>query len=401
MKRIYDNLAQKHFKSCEQMLFLAGPRQVGKTTVSKNCKKLTEKYIYLNWDFDADQQLILDGAAKLIQRYEVEQVGNTKVLLAFDELHKFKNWRNFLKGLYDKYKHIMQFVVTGSARFDIFKVVGDSLMGRYFSYCVHPISVAELVNIELPVLAIREPRKVALETIKQLLVFGGFPEPFLKQDLKFHRQWNRLRTEQLFNDDIRDLTKIAEIAQLKLLTRLLSQQSGSLINYASLANKVQVTSVTIQKWLYMLQGFYYCFTIQPWSTNITRSLIKQPKVYLWDWSEIDDLGMRYENLVACALKKAVDFWNESGFGEYGLYFVRDKEKQEVDFLVTQGDKPYVLVEAKVAQTNITKSMYYYAEKLKPAHAFNVVLELDYIDKNCFDYKEPVTVPAATFLSQLV
>jgi predicted AAA+ superfamily ATPase len=151
-----------------------------------------------------------------------------------------------------------------------------------------------------------------------------------------------------------------------------------------------------------LKNLYFCFTIQPWSKNLTRALVKEPKIYLWNWALIEDSGARLENFVASHLYKAVQFWTDCGFGEYGLYYLRDKEKREVDFLITKDRKPWILVEAKAAgNTGISRWLYYYQEKLKVPYAFQIAFDLPYVDKDCFAFNEPVIVPAKTFLSQLI
>lgn len=401
MDRIYDKLLEKHFNSYSQMAFLVGPRQVGKTTISKHCEKLTDNYVYLNWDYMEDQILMLEGASKVIEKYRLNKITSRKAILAFDEIHKYQHWRNYLKGLYDKYSESLNFIITGSAKLDIFRTTGDSLMGRYLPYNIHPLSVRELIDTTLPDQEIKAPLKIDPKLFKDLITCGGFPNPLLKQDTGFYKRWIKLRSEQLFDDDIRNITRIHEIAQLKLLSMILKQQAGELLNYARLSKKVGVTIDTIKAWIGTLSGFYYCFSITPWSTNVIRSLIKTPKLYLWDWSEIEDIGAKHENIVACHLKKAIDFWNDTGLGNYQLFFLRDKEKNEVDFLVTKDSKPWFLVEVKSSDTSMSQSLYRFQEQTKAKHAFQVVFNLDYVDKDCFEYTTPVVVPAMTFLSQLV
>jgi len=401
MDRIYDHLVEKHFRLYKQMVFLLGPRQVGKTTVSQHGKKLTDHYVYLNWDVEDDQKLLLEGQSKVIEKYALGAVSNTKKILALDEIHKYSQWRNYVKGIYDKYGEMISIIITGSSKLDVFRVVGDSLMGRYFRYHVHQFSVRELLDQTLPDKDIREPLRIDPKLFQDLITYGGFPDPLLKQDAEVHRMWLKLRSEQLFQDDMKDLMRIHNIAQLKLLTRILQQQVGQLLNYTSLASKVQVSVNTIQSWISTLSGFYYCFTINPWSKNVARALIKNPKLYLWDWSEVDDIGARHENMMACHLKKAVDFWNDTGKGDYELFFMRDKEKNEVDFLVTKDSEPWFLVEVKSTDQSMSKSLYKFQEQIKAKHAFQVVFNLPYVERNCFEFTQPVIIPASTFLSQLV
>lgn len=404
MKRIYEAVIQEHFADNRQMLFLMGPRQVGKTTTSLEVSQPNPRHFYFNWDTQEDRALIIEGAVAVAEAMSLQQLRDPEWLpvVVFDELHKYGKWKNFLKGFFDHYSQEVRILVTGSARLDVYRVGGDSLMGRYFLYRLHPISIAEIAN---PVLRKTEisprPFRIEEEDFQALVDFGGFPEPFLKRSHQFYTRWRRLRTQQLFEEDIRDLTRIQETGQIQMLAELLRRQAGQLVNYTALANKVNVAVDTVRRWMETLKSFYYCFTLQPWSKNVARSLLKEPKAYLWDWSLVDDLGGRVENFIASHLWKAVQFWTDRGLGEYGLYFLRDKEQREVDFLVTKNDQPWFLVEVKSSVGGISKSLYYYREVLGVRHAFQVAFNMEYVDSDCFAVEGPVVVPARTFLSQLV
>ena len=388
MKRFYLPIIQKHFAENSQMLFLVGPRQVGKTTISKQLAETYVEKLYLNWDVIKDRALILTGQDFIESIIPSNRARAQKPLVIFDEIHKFDQWKNYLKGFYDIYKDKLDILVTGSARMDIYMQGGDSLMGRYFLCHVHPFSAKEI-----------SPSNNSLDILYQ---FGGFPEPFLKQDGSFSQKWHSLREKQLIYEDIKNLATISEINQLEVLAMLLKNQAGQLMNRSNLAKKVQVTVPTISRWLKILEKFYYCFAVTPYSTNITRSLIKEHKIYLWDWSLIDDPGMKFENFIASHLLKAIDYWNDTGVGSYRLHFIRNKDQKEVDFLVTQNAEPWFLVEAKLSDSNrISESLGYYKKQIGAKHAFQVVYNLPYLDVDCFTYREPMIVPASTFLLQLV
>lgn len=301
--------------------------------------------------------------------------------------------------MYSQKTHI---VVTGSARLDVYQAGGDSLMGRYFLYRIHPISVAEIINHHPAEHDIQEQHEISENDFRALWSFGGFPQPFIKQNKSFHLRWKKLRDHQIFQEDIRDLTHIHEISQMKLLAELLRLQVGQLLNRTNLANKINVTVNTVNRWIEVLSRLYYCYTITPWHKNISRGLIKEPKPYLWDWSLIDDEGEKAENFIASHLLKAVHFWNDRGLGEYSLHFIRDKDKNEVDFLVVKDKQPWFLVEVKKSHNHhISHQLIKFQEQLQAKHAFQVVIGLPYEDINCFKYHEPIIVPAMTFLSQLV
>ncbi len=402
MFRIYDEIIKDHFHNNDQMLLIAGPRQVGKTTTSKTAANLTNNFNYLSWDSDGHKMLILNGQTAIAEYCGIQQLREQKPVVVFDEIHKYEGWKNFLKGFYDSYHDQINIIVTGSSRLDIFKKGGDSLMGRYFLYRMHPLSVAECITTELIDQEIRKPRPIKQKDWDSLITMGGFPKPFLKNDPRFYKRWQRLRSQQLIREDIRDLSRIHEIDRLEVLSQLLKLQAGQLTNYSSLAKKIRVSVDTITRWINTLESFYYCFTIKPWSKNISRSLIKEPKVYLWDWSQIQDKGMRFENFIASHLLKAVHFWTDQGFGEYELYFLRDLEKREVDFLISKDGQPWFLVEVKhTNNSSISKNLLYFQEQSKAPHAFQVVKNMSYVNKDCFAVNKPVIVPAKTFLSQLI
>jgi len=405
MKRIYDSLIQRYLQQYNQMLFLSGPRRVGKSTLSLGGKKLTKNFAYYNWDNYEHKKIIITGGEQIIETLNLQKLypkEEAKPILVFDEIHKYSKWKSFLKDFFDTYGERIHIIVTSSSKLNICKKGGDSLLGRYFSYRVHPISVAECVDIELGTQEVRKPKTIKSGIFQALFEFGGFPETFIKKDRRFSNRWQCLCKEQLFRQDVRDLTRVQEISQLEMLAELVYQQSGQLVNYSNLANKINVSVDTIRRWFEILNSFYYCFTIRPWTKNISRSLLKEPKVYQWDWSNVKDVEARAENFVASHLLKAVHFWTDYGFGNYNLYFLRDKEKHEVDFIVTKDDKPWFMVDVKYSNdSSISKNLFLFQKQTNALHAFQVVFDMEPVDQDCFSYREPVIVPVQTLLSQLV
>lgn len=383
------------------MIFLMGPRQVGKTTVSLESAALWPKHFYFNWDNPSEKLLFLEGPSAIAKQAGLDELTEQKPILIFDEIHKYGKWKNFLKGFFDLYEKKTKIIVTGSARLNIYKKGGDSLMGRYFYYRIHPLSVAEIVSPILIEEEIRPPAPITASDWAALLEHGGFPEPFIQRSKAFSRRLRAIRKDQLFREDIRDGTRIQELGQLELLAEILRKQAAESMDYQSLSKKVGVSIDTIRRWLEVLKSFYYCFSVQPFSKNITRSLIKKPKLYLWDWSLVDEEGHRNENLVACHLLKATHFWNDRGFGEYGLYYLRTKDKIETDFLVTKDKKPWFLVEVKTKAKGISPALHHFQKETQAPHAFQVAFDLPFVNKNCFEEKGPIIVPAQTLLSQLV
>ena len=317
-----------------------------------------------------------------------------------DEIHKFVRWKSFLKGFFDLYEDRTSIIVTGSARLDIYKRGGDSLMGRYFLYHMHPLGVAELVRPDLDVREIHAPRPVSDADWGALWDHGGFPEPFTRRDRRFTVRWRKLRREQLFREDLRDLTKIADLTGVRILSELLLARAGSQIVTASLAREIGVAETTVKTWTATLEYFHEGFRVRPWFRNVENSIRKTPKWYQRDWCEVADEGARFENLVACHLLKAVDMWNDLGLGDYALHYVRNKAKEEVDFLVAKDGRPWFLVEAKLSDVRLSPSLASMQKATGAAHAFQVVRDLPYVDADAFSRPTPVAVSARSFLSQL-
>jgi hypothetical protein len=377
------------------MAFVSGPRQVGKTTV---CQPLATAY--LNWDDPENRRTIMIGMTDFMSKLSIPS-GKEKPLLVLDELHKNKRWKGVLKGLFDGYGGKVGMIVTGSARMDIYRKGGDSLMGRYFPFHMHPFSVAELIRQTPPVDPIQLPGMIKDGEFKALWEYGGFPEPFIKRERSFSLRWRSLRRHQLLREEVRDTTRIQELAQLEHLEMLLAERSGQQLTYGNLASEIGVTLVTARKWVETLAGLYHGFLLRPWYQNVARSLRKEPKWYLRDWSGVEDPGARTETFIACHLLKAVEGWTDMGLGVFELRYLRDKDKREVDFVVIRDRKPWLLVEAKKSDQGLNPALGYFQKRIKAEHAFQVVLDLPYAEIDCFEYHDPTVVPALTFLSQLI
>lgn len=402
MDRFYKNRIENCLEEYSKMVFISGPRQVGKTTIAKGIIKNKANSTYLNWDYIPDRQKILNEAPKIFEDI-VAIKSNEKTQIVLDEVHKFNDWKNLIKGFYDKFNEDIEFIITGSAKLNIYKKGGDSLMGRYINFTVHPLSVSELAGnyTSENSAGLRVYENISRDKFEQLLHFGGFVEPFLKSSERFHRIWSNQRFEQFFREDIRNIEDINNIYSLELLASILKEQASGLTNYTNLANKVRVSDQTVRRWLSLLEKHYYCFSIRPWSKNIARSFLKEPKYFLWDWSQVTDHGIRFENFIASHLRKAVDYWNERGFGVFSLNYIRDKQKREVDFVVTKNNNPWFLVEAKLKDHSISRSLKYFHNLINPEFSFQVVRDMQGFEGSCFDKPGVWVVPAITFLSELV
>ena len=398
-KRLYDTLLSDHLSSQRQMAFVSGPRQVGKTTT---CRNLCNEY--LNWDNTDDRQEIVKGPAIIAERLRLDRLTELRPVALFDELHKFSKWKQFLKGFFDTYAEQVNIVVTGSSRMDIYRRGGDSLMGRYFLYRMHPFSVAETICQDLPSQEqiIRQPKLIGADEFSALWIHGGYPEPFLKRDSRFSRRWQNLRLQQLLREDVRDLTQIHQLGQLEILVNLLTSRSAHQLIYSNLASEVQVSVDTARRWIDTLCNLHLGFLVRPWFKNITRSLRKEPKWFLRDWANVKDIGDKAETFIACHLLKAVEGWNDLGLGDFQLGYLRDKNQREVDFIITKDGTPWFLAETKHADTKLSPSLRYYQQQTQAPFAFQVVIETDYVEADCFGTPgRAIVVPAKTFLSQLL
>jgi len=395
MKRVYETIIRDYFHRNGEMLFVSGARQVGKTTAGRS---VCERGCYLDWDVQEDRIDIIQGQRHLAQRIGSE-TGQT---IVFDELHKYADWKNFIKGFYDLYSKLdWKVFVTGSTRLDTYRKGGDSLLGRYFHLQMFPFSTAELVRTCFTGQTICFPQEIDPATWESLLAYGGFPQPLLKADRRFQRQWQRTRQDRLFQEDIRTLGGAYDLAKIELLAELIQLNATSALNYSSYARTIRASVESIQRWIVLLQQLSFCFTLRPWTKNISRSIAKEPKIFLSDWSGITDPGKRNENFIACALLKAVVGWNDTGLGNYALHFIRTKEKREVDFIVTSDGDPWLLVEAKTSETTLSPQLGYFQKMIGAPHALQAVINLPYQEIDCFALQIPAVVPARTLLSQLL
>ncbi len=359
-----------------KMAFLSGPRQVGKTTAAREFQKTFSQSLYLNWDIITDQKKLLKSP------YFFEE-GNRDpaqpFLVVLDEIHKYARWKNYLKGAYDGYHRDFRFLVTGSGRLDLFRKGGDSLLGRYLGAPLFPLSVGELSG-RLPSWAqfqesLRDPPAAKAgtpEAYRGLLRFSGFPEPFLKADARFYNAWFQERKSVLVREDIRDAANIRDISLMEILSHLVPDKVGAPLSINSLREDVGVAFETARDWLLLLEQFFYLFRIAPFSGSVARALRKESKVYLYDWVEVPQEGFRFENMVALHLHKAVQTWRAMGEGDIGLHYVRDKEKREVDFLLTEKNRPICLIECKLSDTALSPALSHYQDRLRVPVAVQLV-----------------------------
>ena len=353
----------------EKMVFIGGPRQVGKTTLSLSIAP--QKHGYFNWDILKDRQFIL------------RQYFPSEDFIIFDEIHKFKDWRSYIKGLYDKHKKTKTILVTGSARLDYYRHSGDSLQGRYHYYRLHPFTVKEL--------------NIKTETdMKTLLTLGGFPEPFLSNSNRKALRWRREYNSRVINEDIAELELSQNLSQMELLLLRLPELVGSPLSVNSLTRDVSLSHKTVAKYLDIFERMYLIYSVPPFGFRTIRAVKKEKKHYHYNWAEVPSAGPRFENLIAGHLLKWVHFQQDYEGNNVELCYFRDTDKREVDFIITKNKKPILAVECKLKFKNIHPSLKYFKNKFPKTECVQVHLESsrEYISKEgikCLSWK--------TFLNQ--
>lgn len=340
----------------KNMIFLSGPRQAGKTTLAKCISFAFTNRLYFNWDIMEDRARLIENPAFFT---EAGRKDAAVPLVILDEIHKYREWKNYLKGIYDRFCEEFKFLVSGSGRLDLYQKGSDSLAGRYFLFHLWPFTIAEAGERRRDIASfLANPLDIDMnehgrlrELWQRIATVSGFPEPFVSGKENFYRRWSSTYSRQLIREDIRDLTGIKSITEVETLYMLLPSRIGSSISAPSLARDLKVSYNSIQSWLSVFETFFLTISLSPWTAKISRAIQKEKKVYLWDAPRIRDAAARFENMVALELYRAVSCWNDMGFGDFALHFVKNKEQQEVDFLIADGNRPLLLVEAKLMDTH--------------------------------------------------
>jgi Predicted ATPase (AAA+ superfamily) len=374
----------------EKMVFISGPRQVGKTTLAYDLMKEKFKNVsYYSWDNRQDRKDIITS-----------NYNPHAELIVFDEIHKMKNWKSFVKGEYDKLKNKHKFVVTGSAKLDIYRKGGDSLQGRYHFYRLHPFSLSEVLERKVSFHLFKDLNfddRYYRNELEVLLKYGGFPEPLLKQDETFLRRWHNEKNERLFREDIRDATLVRDLNSMKLLGDLLPERVSSILSINSLREDIESSFKAVKLWIEIFESFYYIFRIYPYASSRYKSMKKESKVYLWDWSEVTDEAKRFENMIASHLLKFAHFLKDSMGYKTEVYFLRDLEKREIDFVFEVDGKLWFAVDAKLNDEEVSPNFRYFIEKLRIPYSYQVIKK-----ENVDRFKSGVRIISASkFLTALI
>ncbi|MCP5046901.1 MAG: ATP-binding protein [bacterium] len=376
-----------------QMRFIAGPRQVGKTTLAKNFleTKCLQK-LYFNWDL----REVRDRYRKDPYFFETllydSAVSGEMVWVCMDEIHKIRHWKNILKDYFDKFERDGRFIITGSARLDWFKKSGDSLAGRYFLFKLFPLSLSEVVSAgvagiveEKGALEFIEQKisktQYHQEAMEQLLAYSGYPEPFLKANPRFHQRWKNDLLDRLVREDIRDLTKIIETEKIATIIQLMPERVGSPLSLNGLKEDIGISYNAVTNAVKAMQLTYIIFLISPYSHKIARAIRKEKKAYFFDWTRCTDEAARFENYIAVELKVMTELWNDSGIGGFGLHYVRTKDGKESDFLITREGNPWCLFEVKSKDKAIAAHHYKHSHALGDIPVVQLTREANVLKKN--------------------
>lgn len=345
---ILDDLSNK-------IVLLTGPRQTGKTSLSK---QLYPDFDYFSYDLADDRIALKD-----------KSWDRQKSLLIFDELHKMKHWKRWLKGIYDTEKIPPRILVTGSARLDIHKKVGDSLAGRYFQHRLHPLDIKEVVD------QLHEDPNAVFE---KLWTCSGFPEPFLKGSETYYKRWRKTHLDIILREDLLDFYLIRDLRGIETLTMLLKTRVGSTVSYASLARDLQKDINTVKRWLLLLENLYVIYRVTPYSKRVTRSLLKEPKFYFYDHALVgsdEEPGPRLENIVANALLKALQYQEDTEGKTTHLHFLRTKDGQEIDFLLCIDNHVTHIIEVKQSDDQPSKHFSHFESGFPKAKKIQLVKTL--------------------------
>lgn len=321
------------------MVFLTGPRQVGKTSLAKAIAAEYPSSVYLNYDSFADREIIRAMA----------WLPSTQLLI-LDELHKMDDWKNYLKGLYDTKPTQLQILVTGSARLETFRQSGDSLAGRFFRHRLNPLSLTEIPDADET-------------TLECLMERGGFPEPYLAESVVEASRWRLQYLDGLIRTDILDFEKIHDFRAVQLTLTLLRERVGSPISYSSLARDVSVSPNTIKRYIEIFEALYILFRVTPYHRNIARSLQKDAKIYFFDNGMVKGAeGIRFENFVAVSLLKHLNAVEDYQGKETSLNMFRTKEQKEIDFVMVVDGQPVQMLEIKLSDPTLSPVLRYFHDK---------------------------------------
>jgi predicted AAA+ superfamily ATPase len=372
ISRSVENYAFDESLTGRHMVFLAGPRQVGKTMLAKAwLEKNLCSPLYFNWD-DISTRKAYFANSRFFES-PARSSGVSDPWIVFDEIHKRSQWRDILKGAYDLFAHDFRFLITGSARLDLFRRSGDSLVGRYNLFHMMPFNISEITRLQQGPCFLQEKDPIKRfrtfeqqvthpidaeisETCAYLYQYGPFPEPFLKQNERFSRKWHQDYFSLAIRQDLKDISKVSELDKIEHLLSLIPSRIMSPLSMANLARELEVAHTTVKSWLEQLKRLYLLFSVEPWAKKISRGLKKGKKWYFLDWYYAPEGAARLENMVATYLFRACLALTDMGYGKYQLFYARTLEKKEIDFVIALDNQPILALEVRTGDAQLSAAL---------------------------------------------
>lgn len=394
-----------------KMRFVAGPRQCGKTTLAREilARHHSEELLF-DWDVPETRRLYRTDT--LFYRSRIKALA--KPWMCFDEIHKQRKWKDILKGIYDADGGRVRLLVTGSARLELFRRAGDSLAGRFFLFRLPPTLLGELLGespASVPSVDARdwiderltaapsrgtEDPRAARGATEHLLRFGPFPEPLLKGTDRFHSLWRRNYLDSVIRGDLRDLTRLRDLSLVEALVDLIPARVGSPFSLNAVREDLEVAHATVRGMMEHLERLLVVFALSPYAKRVTRPVKRERKIYLFEWSSVEEEAARFakKNFVALELLARTQFWTENGPHEWVLHYLRSRDGKESDFLILRRRRPWCIVECKLRKATVESHHRLFAAKLGGIPVVQVVRDHGVLEARD---REVVTVSASRFL----
>jgi uncharacterized protein len=324
-----------------RVLCITGPRQSGKTTLSK---QLFKGKPYVNFENPSVQHEAEVNPEAFLKKYKAGAV--------LDEVQRVPHIFRYLQEILDKNTKRGQFILTGSNNFLLQEQVSQSLAGRAGYLSLLPFSYAELVNA-----------KLGNKDVNKHILTGGYPE--IWQEKLLPATWLNSYIQTYVQRDVRLLRNITNLAAFNKFIYLCANYAGQILNRDELAKQTGVDTKTILAWLGLLENSYIIYLLQPWYNNMNKRIVKSPKLYFYDTGLLCHLlgiktitglekynayGSIFENWIITEIKK--NNFN-AGLNE-GMYYFRDNVGNEVD-LITERDGEPLAIEIK-ASTKVNNNM---------------------------------------------
>lgn len=344
-------------------VILSGPRQCGKTYLSQH---LFQDFDYLNFDVPEDRK-------RLLRR----EWFRDRELVVFDELHKMKKWKSWLKGVLDSTALKQKFLITGSAKLNAYKKVGDSLAGRYFSYRLYPFDLKEILALRDGGLSMAPSARSPSDVLERLLKSSGFPEPFLVDEHGYYARWQQTHLDVILKQDILETESVRSVQQLETLVLLLTEKVGSTLSYNSLREDLRTDDKSVKRWVDILENAYVLFRIHPYTTrSMLNAIRKAPKAYFMDYARVENQAARLENLVAFSILKEIHYRRDVKGEIYDLHYLKNKQQREIDFLITKNRVPHLMIEIKESDREVSENFSIFEKHLPKAGKIQLVKNLE-------------------------